>query len=421
MPEANNNMDCMASKITNKLIAYKSAYYMKPYRNVKIYPAILTKKRSFSEAEKNKLTAKGKRWYVYYDFINPKTGEFKRQTPITEGINRNFPEFDDRLIAIKELRQAVLELLKDGYNPYEEVVEDKQYRIADALYFAVETKKNDVKLRTYDRYKGTVRVLEKWLKKNGYANYDLKKANRKLLSEFLRHISQKSSNRTRNNYRGDLSALFSVLMQEDYISDNPAAKIKNLPTTEKRDPTYSDEQVKEILEYLEKNDILMHLFILMVSYMFWRPIELTRIQVKDINLKERLISEQTKTKGLKTKLIPQVLFPYLEEYLIGANPEDYLFTPTGPGTWETKNKRFYFTRRYAAIKKELGLDSHYTIYSFRHTMITKLYKNILSEVGSEEKAKQIVGRITGHTSKALEFYLHYIDASLPEDYSEYLK
>lgn len=391
---------------------------MKPYRNVKIYPAILTKKKTFTPEEKKDLTKKGLRWYVYFDYLNPQTGKFERQPPVTEKINRNFPDFDDRLEAIKLLKSDIIAILKEGFNPYE-VEEKENYTIGAALDFAVKTKKSEVDVETHVRYKGTVKALNKWLANNGYANYSLEKASKKIISEFLRHISQKNSNRTRNNYRSDLSALFGVLLQEDYINDNPAAKIKNLPTAEKRDPTYSEDQVKEILEYLEQHDKLMHLFILMVSYMFWRPKELTRIQIKDINIKERLISEKTKTKGHKTKLIPEVLLPHLEDYIKGADPEHLLFTPNGPGAWDRKDPRRYFTGRYRAIKKKLGIDPQYSIYSFRHSAVTKAYKK-LRETMPKEKALEELALITGHTSKAITAYIHYIDAETIEDYSHLL-
>lgn len=412
----------MSSKITKKLIAYSSAYFMKPYRSVKIFPAILTRKRSFSAEEKEHLTRPGLRWYVYFDYLNPKTGEYERQTPVTEKINRNFPDFDDRLQAIKTLKKDVLAILRDGYDPYDTIATEKDYTIASALYFAVENKKSEVAPKTYERYKGTVRALDKWLKDNGYSNYSIKKASKKILSEFLRHISAKTSNRSRNNYRGDLSALFSALMQEDYVTENPAAKIKNLPTAEKRDPTWSDKQIELVDTYLEKHDKVLLMFIHFVSYLFWRNKENCRLKVKDINLDQRLITTTTKTKGTKTKRIPDILIEDLREYLKGADPEDLLFTPEGTGKWETKldGRRAYFTRKFAKVKKEVGLPKEYTIYGRRHTAVTKVYANLRSK-RPENEAMQELANITGHTSQAIKAYIHYVDANVPEDYSEYLK
>ena len=411
----------MASKFNKKISAYLIAYKMS-YRNVSIFPKILEEKKQFTDEEKKHLTRKGFRWYVYYDFLSP-AGKYVRQTPVTEGINRNFPNFDNRLFAIKHLKSEVENLLNSGHSPYD-VEETKSFTIKFALDFAVELKKNEVGDRTYKRYKGTVKALNEWLDKSGYSTYPVEKADKKLLGRFLNYISGKTSNRTRNNYRSDLSAVFGVLFQQEYVRDNPALKIENLKTAEKRDPTYTDKQVDDIMAYLLKNDKQMHVYISMVSYMFWRPIENCRLKVKDINLEERKINTFVKQGKNKTKLIPELLIEDLKEYLKGSDPEDYVFTLSGsPGKWDSdlEVRRRYFTGKYRKLKKVLGLDAEYTIYSFRHTFVTRAFKNLLEETKSEEQAIYILSKITGHGSKAIREYIHFIDASLPEDYSKYLK
>jgi integrase len=61
------------------------------------------------------------------------------------------------------------------------------------------------------------------------------------------------------------------------------------------------------------------------------------------------------------------------------------------------------------------------LYSFRHTFITRLYRNI-REKKSQQIAKSELMLITGHsTITALDKYLRDIDAELPEDYSDMLQ
>ncbi|MEX0361609.1 MAG: site-specific integrase, partial [Allomuricauda sp.] len=67
---------------------------------------------------------------------------------------------------------------------------------------------------------------------------------------------------------------------------------------------------------------------------------------------------------------------------------------------------------------QLGTD--YTLYSFRHTFITKLYRQLRNEYSQTETRDKLM-LITGHsTLKALIAYLMDIDAQLPADYSGYL-
>ena len=67
---------------------------------------------------------------------------------------------------------------------------------------------------------------------------------------------------------------------------------------------------------------------------------------------------------------------------------------------------------------QLGVE--YNLYSFRHTFITKLYRQLRKKYTKSETKDRLM-LITGHsTLKALNTYLRDIDAELPEDYSGYL-
>jgi len=66
----------------------------------------------------------------------------------------------------------------------------------------------------------------------------------------------------------------------------------------------------------------------------------------------------------------------------------------------------------------LGVD--YGLYSFRHTFITKLYRDF-AKTKTPFEAKSKLMLITGHsTIGVLDKYLREIDAELPEDYSKSL-
>ncbi len=100
-----------------------------------------------------------------------------------------------------------------------------------------------------------------------------------------------------------------------------------------------------------------------------------------------------------------------------------MFTPDGFGKeWTTteNNKRGFFGKKFKKVKDKFNLGADYGFYSFRHTFITKLYKNFV-ENSTPFEAKSKLMLITGHsTMTALEKYLRDIDAVLPEDYSNNL-
>ena len=85
------------------------------------------------------------------------------------------------------------------------------------------------------------------------------------------------------------------------------------------------------------------------------------------------------------------------------------------GKWDAteQNKRDYFCKRFKnVVKDHFKLGKDYGFYSFRHTYITKLYREI-GKNASPFEAKSRLMLITGHSSMtALEKYLRDIDAEV---------
>ena len=144
--------------------------------------------------------------------------------------------------------------------------------------------------------------------------------------------------------------------------------------------------------------------------------------MKDIDFADAKLNVRAKNKLVKTKIIPEILMKEIQHFK-GLNPEYYLFSPKRAGEWEAteSNKRDYWSRRFKEIKDELGLGKDYGLYSFRHTFITKLYRELRTQYGQMETYDKLM-LITGHsTLSALQQYLQDIDAELPEDYSHLFK
>lgn len=78
----------------------------------------LLKKRTFSKPKIH--TAKGdlsKRWYVYFSFRNPKTGNLKRLTILYGNANK-YKTKEKRMEILMVYRKILLKLLNQGYNPF---------------------------------------------------------------------------------------------------------------------------------------------------------------------------------------------------------------------------------------------------------------------------------------------------------------
>ncbi|MTE27559.1 tyrosine-type recombinase/integrase [Winogradskyella ouciana] len=423
-----------------------------------------------------------KRWYVYFSYRDPETGKMKRMKNIYGGANR-FKTKAERYSVLSLYKKRLLRFLKQGYNPFEdntelylkhtqkpaptttvkpetkptateqpqehekehvstetpknEAVSDdkislktkhekppkpKSPKVLEAFDKALELKTNVTKPKTLEDYKSRIYKLHKWLKKEHKEITHIEHIEKKHIMEFLNEVQLQSSARNRNNYRTVFSSLFQVLEDNDLIESNLIKRIKSLKSKPQRHKTYTDKEQKRIFKYLEKEDPILLLYIKFISYNFLRPQEVCRLKVKDINLDEKTLKFEAKNKVLKTKLIPDLLFDELPD-LSKCQPDDLLFTPNKiGGQWDATeiNRRTNFSKRFASVKKELGFTQNYTLYSFRHTFITRLYR-AMSKDSSPFEAKSRLMLITGHsTMTALEKYLRDIDAELPPDYSDLL-
>ncbi|MBW2936796.1 site-specific integrase [Aureisphaera sp. CAU 1614] len=401
----------------------------------------LTKRKQYSEP---KIFDAGgdlsKRWYVYFSFRNPSTGKLERQTPIYGGAN-HYHTKGERLEILSMYRKSLSDFLKKGFNPYEdntdrlipkfenpkilESLGDSRINnttIKESFEKILDIKKNVVSVSSFTNYRSKLKKLEKWLNEKLPKNPTIDMVTKKLIVEYLNEVLARTSPRTRNNTRTELGSLFQVLVDNEIIPVNFIHSINVLKATPERNKTYTNQQQESIYSFLKDNDPILLLFIQFISYNFLRPIEVCRLKVKDVDVMERRIYIRAKNKPVKIKIIPEIMLESIPN-LTSLEQDHFLFTPTQiGGEWNATeiNRRDYFSKRFrTVVKNHFDLGKEYGLYSFRHTFITKLYKEMAVELTPfEVKSKLML--ITGHSSmQALEKYLRDIDAALPEDYSEY--
>jgi integrase len=369
-----------------------------------------------------------KRWYVYYSFRNPDNGQLTRQKNLYLGVNR-FKNLKDRTKAVEGLRKKLLSLLENGFNPYikesnELTNEESKVTIQEAINLVLEIKQVTYEKSSFIGFKSRVNKFGKWLFENGFENKFITDISKKNIIDYLNYVLLESSAANRNNTRSNLSVFFSALKENEIIASNLIESINVINSRPERNKTYSSSQENDIYKYMLENDQELLLFVKFISYNFLRPIEVCRLRVKDVDLIDRRLYVRAKNKPVKIKIIPELLCEELS-FLNKCEKDNYIFTPEGYGQkWDTEedNKRNYWSKRFKKIvKTEFELGEEYGMYSFRHTFISKLYREFRKElVPFEAKSKLML--ITGHsTMSALEKYLRDIDAELPEDYSEHIK
>jgi len=412
----------------------------------------------WNELSKNEQTiALSKDWYIYYKFIDDTTGNLKRMPNIKGGCNR-FKTKKERIKILTHLRDALEFLLEKGLNPYldpdlsqvdmeqtgsstietativslpkskENLITPEPIKteplqvvmsIKEAFDYALKIKKKSLNETSYANFAGRINRFKKALDENA----PITSLTRKQTNDYLNGLLENTSARNRNNSKIDLSSLFEVLANDEIIPDNFIKKINTLKTKPERNKTYTPGMQQDIYSYLKKNDPILLLFIKFISYNFLRPVEVCRLKVGDLDISDKKLYVKAKNKPVKIKIIPEILIKDLPD-LSTMNKDQFLFTPSKiGGEWiaTENNRRDYFSKRFkTTVKDHFALGSDYGMYSFRHTFITKLYRE-LRKTYSPFESKSILMNITGHsTMTALELYLRDIDAELPEDYSHLL-
>ncbi len=426
-----------------------------------------------------------KRWYVYFSFRNPDTGKLERMKNIYS-VTNSYKTKEQRMRVLSAYRRNLLKLLKQGYSPFEDnsflVAQEKSNNVSqnvtnikigkqtsisnqdaikgnikstaslkeessksileeptqkenkinnvqvktikESFEFALALKEKVISISTKRSYQNRVKNFLEWLDKSHKEVTTIDQLDKKVVNDFLNEVLLKTSARNRNNYRTELSSLLQTIEDNDLIAYNFIKKIPVLKTKSERNKTYSKELNEKIFSCLEEKDPILLLYIKFISYSFLRPIEVSRLKIKDINLISRTIQFKAKNSPLKTKIIPDILLKELPD-ITKLNKEDYVFTPNAiGGKWEAalENRRGYFSNRFReTVKKHFKLGNDFGLYSFRHTFITKLYRQMVKD-SSPFEAKSRLMLITGHSSmSALEKYLRDIDAELPADFSHLLK
>ena len=368
-----------------------------------------------------------KQWYVYYSYRHPITGKLTRQNNLYGHIN-SFDSLKDRRREAAHLIEALEQWLDEGNSPYNaEPRKPKTISLIqnarEAIEFALTTAERTYAESSYPDFKSRVRQFREYLENRNMLHLPMKEITRLDIVDFLHLVLQRSSARNRNNTRTAISSLYTILkgnyiVQENFIEEIPVLTSK--PTKNKSFNTDQEQRLADLLETAHYK--VLGLYIKFIAFGMLRPIEICRLKVEDISIKDKTMRLKAKNQATKTKIIPSILFDQLPD-LSRYNRTDYVFTPGGPGAWETKevNRRNHFSEWFSQVKKELGLSAEYTAYSFRHTYVIKMYKELRKEYAPFE-AKTRLMHITGHsTMKALDAYLREIDAELPDDFSHLLR
>lgn len=376
----------------------------------------------------------GKRWYVWFLWRNPETGNLDIKIKIYKEINREKTvklrkEFGRNLI------KAVSEALEKGWNPINKKIDpNKKQRgmtLDNALDYAFQLRSVNKKESTIADYSVRLEFFKAWARKRGYIGLQIRNFGLQnfyeyydyLMLEYRTDKKKPLSNASIENHKRLLSSLFTQLKNKRIIDHNFIKDIPTLDITPQQNTPFTAKEITRIKEYLEENDPYLLKFIAFMTTCLLRPREILRLQIKDLNVIDFLLKVETKTEVLATVKIVDKIKPIIEGMQLEKFPFIYyVFTPSGqPGVWDSKlnSKVGYMGKRFAKVKAALGFGEEYGLYSFRHSSIANIQENLEKLGYSETEILHKIMPITRHkTEKTVRVYLRNLKKYAPKDHSE---
>lgn len=283
--------------------------------------------------------------------------------------------------------------------------------MSESLNFALEKKRGTVRESTFKDYETTVNKFIEQSNNLKLTDADIKDFTRKDVLNIFSGMATKYkwSNKTYNKYLGNIRTLFSVLTEWEYIDINICRDIRLKKTTQSDyyEPA-NDIQLRLIKSKLENDFSNLWDFVFFLFQTGLRPHEILLIQLKMIDLKNRVIilpKEIIKTSIKRIVPIDDYVYDFLMDKKIESFSEEFFLFGTNRAY---KNKgisnetdlipaQIPLSRKAVSkwwqrkVETPLGIDVK--LYSFKH-----LTANKRLEAG---QSLDDVQHLFGHTNKAM--------------------
>ncbi|RKR82670.1 site-specific recombinase XerD [Mucilaginibacter gracilis] len=320
--------------------------------------------------------------YLHFQFLNPKTNKEERQRKLA-GLKKG-ESISVLKKQAKEMVPALIHLLSNGWNPIENTFNDLPITPLSTIQecIAYWLKEREIKVSNNA-------MKPKGLKTNGYLmdyftkwltekKYLFRKANTFTqidIDNFLQKTSQerKWGKVTYNCYRQDLGTFFNFLLTLKIISENPVnlTKKKSTKKDSSRFKIYEEDELKNVVELLRKDARYLGLYIA-TKFIFHyniRPIELTRIQVSDIDFSKRILTlapEKTKNGDEAVFKLNDETFILLDD-LVADQPPDFFVFGHKCKPSRLQIHQDYFGQKWRSFREDYNLSSHLKLYALKHS------------------------------------------------------
>ena len=353
----------------------------------------------------------GKEWYIEFYAYDPALARLRRKKIKLNRIKK----ITERRAYAREVIGRINTQLQRGWNPW--IAKDVGTlhifgEVCDAYEAYIDKMFNIGYFRkeTWAGYKSYLKNVREYAADKSPIYY-LYQFDHAYIVEFLEHIFIERNNgaQTRNNYLAWLSVFCGWCVERNYFKSRPTDGIsaidkRHIVKTREVIPT---DIVKRIGEWLAENDRPFLLACHLLYNCFIRPVEMTRLKIGWINIKEGTITipaEASKNRETMVVTLPVKVLHYAIDLGIFNSPSgDYIFSEKllpGPTQIDTK----IFRDHWKKVRKALNLKKEWQFYSLKDTGITEMLDSHIASITVRDQARHsslaITELYTRHMRKA---------------------
>lgn len=317
-------------------------------------------------------------WQVEYYVYSPITKQLERKRIKVNRLRLHCSTLSMFKQQANEIIQSINIKLAGGWSPYGESENVRYYTpLAQVMSLYIEEKQKELKQDTLRSYKSFCTIFGNWIN-SIVPGCRCIQFNKTLSVRYMDYVynERKVSARAYNNTLKQARALFSWAVEKCYCKENPFEHIKTKREQQKKRILIPPEIRAKIREYfkIKRPNYLIVLELVYTSLL--RPAEISRVQVKQVNLNEHYIympEDKTKNGHYRYAFLSDELCTLLSPLLKCAKPDDYLLSQGYiPGKCSMDSKRY--RKHWDIMRKDLKLPQEMQLYSLRDTGINNMLK-----------------------------------------------
>lgn len=281
------------------------------------------------------LNRKGTAWFIEY-YIELKPGQRKRvrRRKDSNGVDLNsIVDLAEREVVARRMIAEMSRKVK----PADSAPSERTF--VQALAEAVDLKHSE-KWRTNKSFSENARWMTEFFESKGWGGLRCSMLEMSHVQAYFDHLLLKKkrvANSTYNSRRNNLRALFSELVDREYIPENFIKKIKPRPKTDPIRRPLSEQEVQILVRHI-REDRALWLAYLLLGWLAIRPGEMRDLRVGQVDLKRGVVTfpgSQSKNRRNSVVTIPAGLLPEFEAFELDKYPARHYLFGAGKGKHNT--------------------------------------------------------------------------------------